>query len=150
MHAADLHLCIRAPRFLFPPPVPVQVAFKRTLLQDVKLFVVDAVAFRQDWEANGPTVPGLDPMDAFDRLRKFQQLFDVRGVMQLCLLSCASYLCGRTSFIRCLAPAPCLPWSCHCRRRCCPTPFLVPTLQPSLLAWPILKPCGAGPQAQVG
>ncbi|KAL4452763.1 hypothetical protein ABPG75_008425, partial [Micractinium tetrahymenae] len=56
----------------------VQVGFKRTLLQDVKLFVVDAVAFRQDWEANGPTVPGLSPMDAADRLRKFQQLFDVR------------------------------------------------------------------------
>ncbi|PSC73956.1 flagellar outer dynein arm heavy chain gamma [Micractinium conductrix] len=56
----------------------LQVGFKRTLLQDVRLFVVDAVAFRQDWEANGPTVPGLDPMDATDRLRKFQQLFEVR------------------------------------------------------------------------
>ena len=56
-----------------------QVGFKRTLLQEVKLFVVDAVAFRQDWEANGPTVPGLDPMDATDRLRKFQQLFEVGG-----------------------------------------------------------------------
>ena len=55
------------------------MGFKRTLLQDVKLFVVDAVAFRHDWEANGPTVPGLDPMDATDRLRKFQQLFEVRG-----------------------------------------------------------------------
>lgn len=54
------------------------MGFKRTLLQDVKLFVVDAVAFRQDWEASGPTVPGLDPMDATDRLRKFQQLFEVR------------------------------------------------------------------------
>ena len=43
----------------------------------MRLFVVDAVAFRQDWEANGPTVPGLDPMDATDRLRKFQQLFEV-------------------------------------------------------------------------
>ncbi len=54
------------------------MGFKSTLLQDVKLFVADAVAFRQDWEANGPTVPGLDPMDATDRLRKFQQLFEVR------------------------------------------------------------------------
>jgi len=59
-----------------PPP---QVGFKRTLLQDVRAFVSDAVAFRADWEANGPTVPGLDPMDATDRLRKFQQLFEVRG-----------------------------------------------------------------------
>ena len=55
-----------------------QVGFKRTLLQDVRAFVSDAVAFRADWEANGPTVPGLDPMDATDRLRKFQQLFEVR------------------------------------------------------------------------
>ena len=69
-----------------PTPTTVswvlQVGFKRTLLQDVKLFVVDAVAFRQDWDANGPTVPGLDPMDATDRLRKFQQLFEVRASCQ--------------------------------------------------------------------
>lgn len=63
----------RLPR-LFSAP---QVGFKRTLLQDVRAFVSDAVAFRADWEANGPTVPGLDPMDATDRLRKFQQLFEV-------------------------------------------------------------------------
>ena len=56
----------------------LQVGFKRTLLQEVKAFVVDAVAFRQDWEASGPTVTGLDPMDATDRLHKFQQLFEVR------------------------------------------------------------------------
>lgn len=36
--------------------------------------MVDAQTFRADWEANGPTVPGLDPMDATDRLRKFQQV----------------------------------------------------------------------------
>ena len=67
-----------------PPPLSpssqlprTQVGFKRTLLQDVKAFVADAVAFRADWEASGPTVPGLDPMDATDRLRKFQQLFEV-------------------------------------------------------------------------
>lgn len=60
-------------------PNGLQVGFKKTLLQDVKAFVVDAVGFRQDWEANGPTVPGLDPTDASDRLRKFQQLFEVRG-----------------------------------------------------------------------
>ena len=37
----------------------------------------DAQAFRQDWEANGPMAPGLDPMDAVDRLKKFQQMFEV-------------------------------------------------------------------------
>ena len=34
-------------------------------------------AFRKDWEANGPMVPGLEPMEAVDRLKKFQQLFEV-------------------------------------------------------------------------
>lgn len=77
-----LSACLLLPCTLSPTHVPpcatLQVGFKRTLLQDVKLFVADAVAFRADWEANGPTVPGLDPMDATDRLRKFQQLFEVR------------------------------------------------------------------------
>ena len=40
--------------------------------------MVDAVAFRQDWEMHGPTVPGLDPIDAADRLKKFSQMFEVR------------------------------------------------------------------------
>lgn len=54
----------------------MQVGFKRELIKEVKAFVVDAEAFRQDWEANGPMVPGLDPMDAVDRLKKFQQMFE--------------------------------------------------------------------------
>lgn len=44
----------------------------------MKTFVVDAVNFRKDWKDNGPMVPGLDPMDAVDRLKKFQQMFEVR------------------------------------------------------------------------
>lgn len=71
-------LCPHAPPHLSPLHLSLQVGFKRALLQDVKLFVVDAVAFRQDWEASGPTVPGLSPTDAADRLRKYQQLFEVR------------------------------------------------------------------------
>ena len=39
--------------------------------------MLDAQEFRQDWEANGPMVPGLDPMDAVDRLKKFQLMFEV-------------------------------------------------------------------------
>jgi hypothetical protein len=54
-----------------------QVGFKRELVREVKAFVVDAQQFRRDWEANGPMVPGLDPMDAVDRLKKFQQMFEV-------------------------------------------------------------------------
>eukprot|EP00976_Prorocentrum_cordatum_P089032 1187583-Prorocentrum_minimum.AAC.1 len=55
-----------------------RVGFKRELIKEVKLFIVDVVNFRQDFDANGPMVEGLDPMEAVDRLKKFQQLFDVR------------------------------------------------------------------------
>ena len=53
------------------------MGFKRELIKEVRLFVADAQDFRQDWEANGPMVPGLDPMDAVDRLKKFQLMFEV-------------------------------------------------------------------------
>ncbi|CAD7698753.1 unnamed protein product [Ostreobium quekettii] len=56
----------------------LQVGFKRELIKEVKAFVVDAANFRSDWEENGPMVAGLDPMDAVDRLKKFQQMFEVR------------------------------------------------------------------------
>jgi hypothetical protein len=55
-----------------------QAGFKRDLIKEVHAFVADAQAFRRDWEANGPMVPGLDPMEAVDRLKKFQQMFEVR------------------------------------------------------------------------
>lgn len=32
---------------------------------------------RQDWEANGPMVEGLNPQEAIARLEKFQQMFEV-------------------------------------------------------------------------
>lgn len=68
----------RLPLSHVPAPLPVwQVGFKRELIKEVKTFVVDAQMFRKDWEANGPMVPGLDPMDAVDRLRKYQQMFEV-------------------------------------------------------------------------
>lgn len=59
------------------PPVP-QAGFKRDLIREVRAFVADAQAFRRDWDASGPMVAGLDPMEAMDRLRKFQQMFEVR------------------------------------------------------------------------
>jgi hypothetical protein len=58
----------------------VQVKFKRDLVKEVAVFVQDAQTFRKDWEANGPMVPGLDPMEAVDRLKKFQQMFEVRSM----------------------------------------------------------------------
>ena len=56
----------------------LQVGFKRELIKEVKVFVVDAAEFGKDWDANGPSVPGLDPMEAVQRLKKFQTTFAVR------------------------------------------------------------------------
>ena len=64
----------------------VQVGFKRELIKEVRLFVLDAQEFRQDWEANGPMVPGLDPMDAVDRLKKFQLMFEVCTYMHYSII----------------------------------------------------------------
>lgn len=55
-----------------------QAKFKKELVKEVKLFVADAVSFRNDWETNGPITPGLDPMEAHDRLEKFQGYFLLR------------------------------------------------------------------------
>ena len=40
--------------------------------------MIDARAFRADWILRGPMVAGIGPMEAVDRLKKFQQFFDVR------------------------------------------------------------------------
>lgn len=56
----------------------LQAGFRRDLVKEVRAFVVDAKALRRDWDAAGPMVPGLDPLEAMDRLRKFQQMFEVR------------------------------------------------------------------------
>ena len=56
----------------------LQEGFKHDLVREVKSFVADVVSFRGDWEVNGPMVHGLDPIDAADRLKKFQQLFELR------------------------------------------------------------------------
>ena len=44
-----------------------------------KLFISlnSCKACRDSWEHEGPMVPGLDAMDASDRLRKFKQTFEV-------------------------------------------------------------------------
>jgi dynein heavy chain, axonemal len=68
------------------------VGFKRELIKEVKMFVVDAQFFRKDWEANGPMVTGLDPMEAVDRLKKFQQMFEV-GAWCHCFSTCECCMC---------------------------------------------------------
>ena len=71
--------------------MPAQVGFKRELIKEVRLFVLDAQEFRQDWEANGPMVPGLDPMDAVDRLKKFQLMFEVGLFCCTALMHCKTH-----------------------------------------------------------
>jgi len=56
----------------------LQTGFKKELLVAVKLFIADAQTFRQDFEENGPLIPGLSPMDAAERLKKYQRLFQDR------------------------------------------------------------------------
>lgn len=68
----------------------MQVSFKRDLVKEVAAFIQDAQAFRKDWETNGPMVPGLDPMEAVDRLKKFQQMFEVRRML---LAGCDTFCC---------------------------------------------------------
>eukprot|EP00327_Prymnesium_parvum_P015479 CAMPEP_0113272674 /NCGR_PEP_ID=MMETSP0008_2-20120614/23450_1 /TAXON_ID=97485 /ORGANISM="Prymnesium parvum" /LENGTH=4484 /DNA_ID=CAMNT_0000122153 /DNA_START=48 /DNA_END=13502 /DNA_ORIENTATION=+ /assembly_acc=CAM_ASM_000153 len=55
-----------------------QKAFRKGLVRNVRMFTVDVIQFRNDFEANGPGVPGLPPMDANERLRKFQRLYEER------------------------------------------------------------------------
>ena len=56
----------------------LQAGFKRDLVAQVKVFVVDAGEFRRDWDANGPMVDGLAPADAVERLENFQTKFAPR------------------------------------------------------------------------
>ncbi len=62
------------------------MGFKRELVKEVAVFVTDVRSFRAEWEAKGPMVPGLDPMEAVDRLKKFQQMFEVGQPLTPCLL----------------------------------------------------------------
>lgn len=53
----------------------LQAGFKRDLTKSVKSFITDVSMFRSDWKTNGPMVPGIKPMDAYERLRKFESTF---------------------------------------------------------------------------
>ncbi|KAG8470448.1 hypothetical protein KFE25_008869 [Diacronema lutheri] len=56
----------------------MQAPFKKNLVRNVKLFVVDVFQFRNDFEATGPGVPGVAPQEAEERLRRYQRLFEER------------------------------------------------------------------------
>ena len=53
----------------------LQVNFKRDLVRSVKTFVGNVDTFRMEFDANGPMVEGIAPMEAVDRLKKYENLF---------------------------------------------------------------------------
>ena len=54
----------------------LQHGFKKGLTQEVQKFGADVIAFRNDFEANGPMVEGIKPSDAMERLKRYQRQFD--------------------------------------------------------------------------
>lgn len=58
--------------------IKLQSGFKKDLLREIKAFSVDIKSFRQDFDKNGPMVAGIAPLEAVDRLKHFQNLFNVK------------------------------------------------------------------------
>jgi dynein heavy chain len=54
----------------------LQHSFKKGLTQEVQKFGADVIAFRNDFETNGPMVEGLKPQEARERLKRYQRQFD--------------------------------------------------------------------------
>ena len=55
----------------------LQGGFRTQLLSDVRTFVVQVEEFRSDYLAHGPMVSGLTPDEAMDRLRRYEDQFDI-------------------------------------------------------------------------
>ena len=54
----------------------VQATFKKELVRSVKAFVADVNSFYNDWGSNGPTIPGITPMQGHERLQKFKRSYE--------------------------------------------------------------------------
>jgi dynein heavy chain len=54
----------------------LQHSFKKGLTQEVQKFGTDVIAFRNDFEVNGPMVEGIKPAEAMERLKRYQRQFD--------------------------------------------------------------------------
>lgn len=50
--------------------------FKKGLTQEVQKFSAEVIAFRNDYDSNGPMVEGLPPQEAMERLKRYQRQFD--------------------------------------------------------------------------
>jgi dynein heavy chain len=55
-----------------------QIKHKRVLLKNVKEFNIDVASFREDFLRNGPLEDSIDPMEAVDRLNRFNEELKIR------------------------------------------------------------------------
>lgn len=46
--------------------------------KDIKILVKDISDFRGDYEKNGPMVEGIIPKEAIERLKRFDEQYEVR------------------------------------------------------------------------
>ena len=54
---------------------PSRERFRKRLLEDVKAFKVEVLAYRSDFDLEGPMRPGLDAAEASEKLLKYRKLF---------------------------------------------------------------------------
>jgi dynein heavy chain len=52
--------------------------YLKDLKKRIKDFVKDVHDFRRDYEKNGPMVEGISPNDAMERLRRFEEEYQVK------------------------------------------------------------------------
>lgn len=55
-----------------------QTQYLRTLKKDIKSLVKDITDFRADYEKNGPMVENIVPKEAIERLKRFDEQYEVR------------------------------------------------------------------------
>ena len=55
-----------------------QTQYLKTLKKDIKTLVKDIADFKTDYEKNGPMVDGILPKEAIERLKRFDEQYEVR------------------------------------------------------------------------
>ena len=56
----------------------LQAGFKKRLLTDLKTFVAEVTCFRAEYLAKGPMVEGISPDDAMERLKRYEDEYELR------------------------------------------------------------------------
>lgn len=58
----------------------MQKQFKRDLQNNIKILSADIRELAEDYNISGPMVPGIKPLEAVDRLRRFKVFFFFFGI----------------------------------------------------------------------